>query len=346
MNLSEYNYNLPIDLIAQEPVEERDQSRLMVLSPSPITMLHRTFSDLPDFLKEGDLLVINDTKVFPARLIGKKETTGGEVELFLLRPNHDELWEALAQPAKRLHSGARITFGDGILTAEIVERKENGHVYVRLESCDDIHSAIDKVGRVPLPLYIKRKPGACDSERYQTIYASHRGAVAAPTAGLHFTQRLLDKLAAKGIEIASVTLHVGVGTFRPLTDNEIQSDKLHSEYCHVPEKTVRMIEKCRKKNGMIVAVGTTSARALETASHCGSLSPFDGWTDLFIKTPYSFHSVDALITNFHLPRSSLLLLVSAFAGRETIFNAYHEAIKLRYRFYSYGDAMIIFGRER
>jgi S-adenosylmethionine:tRNA ribosyltransferase-isomerase len=346
VNLSDYDYNLPVELIAQEPTEERDQSRLMVVNLSSDTISHRIFNDLPDLIGENDLIIVNDTKVFPARLVGKKEISGGEVELLLLRPNHDELWEALAQRSRRLHIGTRIVFGDGLLHAEIADLGENGHVYVRLESQGNINEIIDTVGRVPLPPYIKREPVADDSERYQTIYANLRGAVAAPTAGLHFTKALLDNIASNGVMFAAITLHVGVGTFRPLTEDDTQCNKLHSEYFHVPERTVHMVAECRKRRGKIIAVGTTTARALETASQSGQLLPCEGWTDIFIKPPYRFKSFDALITNFHLPRSSLILLVSAFAGREKILCAYQEAINQQYRFYSYGDAMLINGRER
>lgn len=340
MNLDQYDYNLPPERIAQQPSAERDRSRLMVLEPDG-GILHRTFRDLPGFLRRGDILVANDTKVFPARLIGKKEETGGEVEIFLLRPAADGSWEALCRPSKRLREGTVIRFGDGLLRAVIAGKGEYGHVRVWLESETDVNEAIDRLGRIPLPHYIRRQPEAGDSERYQTVYARERGAVAAPTAGLHFTPAILDTLAAGGVAFATVTLHVGIGTFRPLTEEDAEGDHLHSEYCLVPETTVRMVREARERGGRVFAVGTTTTRALETASRSGELQPFEGFTDIFIKPPYRFRSVDALITNFHLPRSSLLMLVSAFAGRERILEAYRVAVEEEYRFYSYGDATLI-----
>lgn len=340
MNLNQYDYDLPPERIAQQPSAERDSSRLMALEPDG-GFLHRTFRDLPEFLRPGDILTANDTKVFPARLIGKKEETGGEVEIFLLRPASDGSWEALCRPSKRLREGTVILFGGGLLRAVVAGKGEYGHVRVFLESDSDVNETVDKLGRIPLPHYIRREPEPGDRERYQTIYARERGAVAAPTAGLHFTPAILETLAAKGVGFATVTLHVGIGTFRPLTDEDADGDRLHSEYCLVPEKTVRIVREARERGGRVFAVGTTTARALETASQTGELQPFEGFTDIFIKPPYRFRSVDALITNFHLPRSSLLMLVSAFAGRERILEAYRVAIEEGYRFYSYGDAMLI-----
>ena len=341
MNLENYDYTLPADLIAQEPAAERDQSRLMILKACANSVYHRNFSDLPEFFHKNDLLVINDTKVFPARLIGEKEHSGGEVELFLLRSLENGTWEALSRPARRLRAGTTVVFGDGLIRAEIVEKGANGHVYVRLKSNLSIETAINTIGKTPLPPYIKREPVEKDLERYQTVYAKRSGAVAAPTAGLHFTRAILDRLESRGIATAQVTLHVGIGTFRPLNEDEARKETLHSEYCIVPKSTARMVSECRKKGGRVFAVGTTTVRALETASAQGELTNFEGWTDIFIKPPYTFKSVDALLTNFHLPRSSLLMLVSAFAGRENILHAYNEAVKERYRFYSYGDAMLI-----
>ena len=342
MKLSDYDYNLPAELIAQKPLEARDDSRLMVLPEETDTVLHKLFHDLPEFFREGDLIVINNTQVFPARLIGAKEKTGGEVEIFLLSPYEDGSWDALSRPARRLKAGTQVVFGDGILSACIVDKGQDGHVRVQLSSDIDIDKAIDSVGKTPLPPYIKREPENTDTYRYQTVYAEKRGAVAAPTAGLHFTEALLEKITALGVEKATVTLHVGIGTFRPLSDDEAQSDKLHSEYCEVPETTANMVDKCRTKGRRIYAVGTTTARALEAASDSGTIKPFKGWTDIFIKPRYMFRSVDALITNFHLPRSSLLLMVSAFGGKDRIVKAYHTAVQEKYRFYSYGDAMLIF----
>jgi S-adenosylmethionine:tRNA ribosyltransferase-isomerase len=343
--LSEYDYELPPGLIAQHPAVERDRSRLMALDRGG-AILHRTFSDLPDLLDPGDLLVVNDTRVFPARLIGRKEGTGGEVEIFLLHPaGNNGSWEVLARPSRRIKPGTVVLFGEGILSATVEGRGEDGCFRVRLESEGDTAAAIDRVGRTPLPPYIRREPEETDSERYQTVYARHRGAAAAPTAGLHFTGPLLETLASRGIGTAPVTLHVGVGTFRPLTEEDFRGETLHREYCRVSEETVSLIRSARARGGKIVAVGTTTVRALETASASGDMEPFEGWTDLFIKPPHSFKGMDALITNFHLPRSSLLILVSAFAGRERLLGAYRTAVEEGYRFYSYGDAMLIFGRE-
>jgi len=341
VNLEHYNYNLPTELIAQKPAEKRDQSRLMVLSPDSKSVKHRKFSDLPKFLKANDLLVINDTKVFPARLIGRKEHSGGKVELLLLRSLENSNWEALSRPAKSLRNGTVVLFGNGLIRAEIIEKGTSGYVKVNLESSINIEDAIDKIGETPLPPYIKREPVPSDHDRYQTIYAQRRGSVAAPTAGLHFTQSMLDELSSRGVKTAAVTLHVGIGTFRPLSASEAQKKTLHSEYCIVPESTVLLVRKCREKGGKIFAVGTTTARALETASLSGEVKSFSGWTDLFIKPPYQFRSVDALVTNFHLPCSSLLLMVSAFAGEKRILDAYRKAINEKYRFYSYGDAMLV-----
>lgn len=345
MNLSEYDYNLPAELIAQKPLDNRDDSRLMVLPSDTDTVLHNHFHDLPGFLREGDLIVINDTQVFPARLVGAKEKTGGEVEIFLLSRYEDGTWDALSRPARRLKAGTQIVFGDGILIACIVVKGQDGRVRVQLSSDIGIDKAIDSVGKTPLPPYIKREPESTDSNRYQTVYAKKRGAVAAPTAGLHFTETLMDKITALGVEIASVTLHVGIGTFRPLSDDEAQSGKLHSEYCEVTEKTACMVNECRARRGRVFAVGTTTARALEAASGSGTIKQLKDWTDIFIKPHYIFRSVDALITNFHLPRSSLLLMVSAFGGKDRIYSAYQKAVQEKYRFYSYGDAMLIFRSE-
>ena len=341
MNIENYVYMLPAELIAQKPAVKRDGSRLMVINCDSDSIVHRNFSDLPEFFEKDDLIVVNDTEVFPARLIGKKESSGGEVELFLLYSHNDGTWEALSRPARRARDGTVIIFGDGLIRAEIIEKSTNSSVRVCLESTLPIEDAINKIGRTPLPPYIKREPVESDRERYQTVYAKKRGSVAAPTAGLHFTPAILDTLASRGISIASVTLHIGIGTFKPLSSEEARGTALHSEYCNVPNSTVQMVKACHSKGGRVFAVGTTSARALETASARGELAPFEGRTDIFIKPPYTFKSVDVLLTNFHLPRSSLLLLVCAFAGKEKIMNAYNEAVKKRYRFYSYGDAMLI-----
>jgi len=291
-----------------------------------------------------DLLVANDTRVFPARLIGSKENAGGEVEVFLLRMRGDGTWEALTRPARRVREGTTVVFGNGLLKARIIEKGGGGRVTVDLRADIPVNEAIDRIGKTPLPPYIKREPTETDRERYQTIYAKARGSVAAPTAGLHFSKNVFEKLEKKGVRVAYVTLHVGIGTFRPLTEEDADKSTLHSEYCTVPDSTVELIRECRMRGGRVFAIGTTTARALETASTEGAIAPYEGWTDLFIKPPYSFKTVDCMVTNFHLPRSSLLMMTCAFGGREKILSAYREAVRKRYRFYSYGDAMLILGR--
>jgi S-adenosylmethionine:tRNA ribosyltransferase-isomerase len=341
LNIDEYFYELPPEKIAQKPAEPRDSSKLLVLDKINGNIEHKIFSDLPEYFRKGDLIVINDTKVFPARLIGKKKITGGEVEIFLLRNIENKIWEALSKPARRLSKGHVIEFGNGALTAVVTEKGQDGRIIVKLESEKDVEEVIDVVGKTPLPPYIKREPDNTDRERYQTIYAQKKGAVAAPTAGLHFTEKVFRELENKGVFKTEVTLHVGIGTFKPLSEEELNRDNLHSEYCMVPEKTVRLIKDCRKNGGRVFSIGTTTARALESASSKGEISAFEGWTDFFIKHPYKFKSVDCLLTNFHLPYSSLLMMVCAFAGKDIIFKAYNEAVKENYRFYSYGDAMLI-----
>lgn len=346
MILENYDYNLPDEKIAQKPAEPRDSSRLLILNSVTGSINHSKFMNLPDYLEEGDLLILNNTKVFPARLIGKKSVTGAQIEIFLLRPGlKEDTWEALSRPAKKLTEGTEIIFGENLLKAKVIGKGADGHVTVKLTSSSipDIGKAIDLIGKTPLPPYIKHEPDEYDRNRYQTVYAKEKGAVAAPTAGLHFTEESMDIIRKKGILTEFVTLHVGIGTFRPLTETEASKENLHSEYCRVPENTANKIIECRARKNRVVAIGTTTARALESASLKGSIAPYEGWTDIFIKPPYSFKSVDALVTNFHLPQSSLLMMVCAFAGREKVFKAYQEAIQSDYRFYSYGDAMLIFG---
>ncbi len=327
-------------MIAQEPPAERDASRLMVVGADG-AVTHRRFTEITDFVRPGDLLVVNDTRVFPARIVGCKADSGGRIELFLLRRTADGLWEALVRPSRRVRHGTRIVAGDGILVAEVREKDDHGRVLAALETAIPEDDAIDRAGRVPLPPYIRREPVPADRERYQTVYALNRGSVAAPTAGFHFTPALLDRAAAMGIERAAVTLHVGLGTFRPLTSETAAGNELHAEYCHVPSETAAAVARCRERGSRVVAVGTTTTRALETAAVDGAVEPFEGWTTLFIKPPYRFRAVDVLVTNFHLPRSSLLVMVSAFAGRDRVLAAYREAVRAGYRFYSYGDAMMI-----
>jgi len=345
VNLQDYNYHLPPELIAQEPSKERDISRLLVLNSITGEIHHRIFHDFPEYVNKNDLLVVNNTKVFPARLIGKREKTGGEYEIFLLKEIGKNIWDALAKKHSRLKIGTIISVGDGTIRISILEKNDNGHAIVKLESDMDIYDAINNAGKVPLPPYIRREPSITDKDRYQTVYASERGSVAAPTAGLHFTDKTLAELREKGCETAEVTLHVGIGTFRPLNEDDADKDILHSEFCIVPGETSDSIKKCRDNGGKVFAVGTTSARSLETASATGIIAPFRGETNIFIKPPYKFRSVDNLLTNFHLPKSSLLMLVCAFAGRDNIMKAYSEAIEKKYRFYSYGDAMLIIGRD-
>ncbi|MFC1511671.1 tRNA preQ1(34) S-adenosylmethionine ribosyltransferase-isomerase QueA [Candidatus Latescibacterota bacterium] len=343
MKLDDYDYDLPKDLIAQEPAKDRDHSRLLVLDVQNNAIQHAVFRELPAYLRAGDVVVINDTRVFPARLIGSKADTGGEIEVFLLTRHPDGSWDALTRPARRVSSGTQVIFGDGLLEGTVVEKKPGGQVIITLTSAIPIEEAIDRVGETPLPPYIRRAPTPEDRTRYQTVYARKRGAVAAPTAGLHFTDALLKEIEERGAKKTSVTLHVGIGTFRPLRPDDIDRETLHPEYCVVDEAAVETIQSCRKGDGRVFAVGTTTVRALESASQNGSLEPFEGSTDLFIKPPYRFRSVDALVTNFHLPLSSLFILVCAFAGRERVLDAYREAVRERYRFYSYGDAMLILG---
>ncbi len=341
MQLSDFDYTLPEELIAQKPAEKREASRLMVIDTVKDKISHGTVADITDYLSADDLIVVNNTRVFPARLIGNKTDSGGEAEIFLLTPRSDRVWNALCRPARRLKIGTAVSFNNGLLQAEIIEKGDKGHVVVELKSEIPIDEAIDRCGKTPLPPYIKRDAEGDDVDRYQTVYAEHRGSVAAPTAGLHFSESILKRIADKGIAVETVVLHVGIGTFRPLNEDEIGKDHLHSEYCSVPEATVAAVNTCRERGGRVFVVGTTTARALESASRNGSLEKFEGWTDIFIKPPYDFKSVDCLMTNFHLPKSSLLMMVSAFAGREKILAAYEEAVRERYRFYSYGDAMLI-----
>jgi S-adenosylmethionine:tRNA ribosyltransferase-isomerase len=284
---------------------------------------------------------VNDTKVFPARLLGKKQDTGASIEVFLLNQQNEATWEALTRPSKRIRPGIRVSFAEGILTGTIQEKGADGKATVRLEAALPLDAAIDRAGVTPLPPYIRRAPCPGDRERYQTVYAAKRGAVAAPTAGFHFTRELLDRLEDRGIRTVAVTLHVGIGTFRPLKPEDFARDTLHAEYCIVSREAAEAVHTCRDRGGRIVAVGTTTARALESASRSGTLEPFEGWTDLFIRESYQFRAVDTLVTNFHLPRSSLLVMVSAFGGRERVLAAYREAVREGYRFYSYGDAMLL-----
>ncbi|WP_457642193.1 tRNA preQ1(34) S-adenosylmethionine ribosyltransferase-isomerase QueA [Persephonella sp.] len=335
MKLSDYDYYLPKELIAKYPAEPRDSCRLMILDRKRKTIEHKIFRDIYDYINEGDLLVLNDTKVIPARLIGNKET-GAKIEIFLLRPYTEDQWEVLIKNIKRLKTGQKVIFGEDF-HAELIEKYEEGKAKVKLIG-KNINQLIKKYGHIPLPPYIEREDEEKDKDYYQTVFARKEGAVASPTAGLHFTKELLDKLQKKGVNIAFVTLHVGLGTFRPITVEDITKHKMHEEFYHIPDETVVKIKKTKEKNKKVIAVGTTVVRTLETYAQTEKK---EGFSNIFIYPPYKFRIIDALITNFHLPKSTLLLLVSAFADREFILNAYREAVERKYRFFSYGDAMLI-----
>ncbi len=340
MRTDDFDYDLPAELIAQQPAERRDQSRLLVVNRATGEITHSRFCRLPAFLRNGDLLVVNDSRVLPARLRGIREPSGGAVELLLLRELVANTWLCLARPAKRLRLGDRLAFGDGALTCQVREQHEDGQRVVVFDSgARPFNMVLQEVGELPLPPYIHEPPA--DPERYQTVYARASGSVAAPTAGLHFTPELLARLEATGVRRGTVTLHVGLGTFRPVQVDTITDHVMHAEFGILPAETVRAICETRVQGGRVVAVGTTSARVLETAALVAPAAPWSGWTDIFIYPGFSFRACGALITNFHLPRSTLLMLVSAFAGKELIDRAYAEAIAERYRFFSFGDAMLI-----
>lgn len=340
MQLSDFYYDLPQELIAQDPLLKRDNSRLMVLNREEGTIEHKHFYDVISYLKEGDCLVINDTKVIPARLIGEKEGTGAAIEVLLLKRLDDCTWETLVKPGKKARVGARIIFGDGKLVGEVIDIVEEGNRIVRFEYEGIFEEILDELGQMPLPPYITHKLE--DKNRYQTVYAEHEGSAAAPTAGLHFTKELLEEIKAKGIKIAHVTLHVGLGTFRPVKEDNILDHHMHSEFYVIDEKAAETINETKKNGGRIIAVGTTSTRTLETvADENGMLRACSGWTDIFIYPGYKFKAIDGLITNFHLPESTLLMLVSALYNREKILEAYKVAVEERYRFFSFGDAMLI-----
>jgi S-adenosylmethionine:tRNA ribosyltransferase-isomerase len=340
LKTEDFFYYLPPELIAQEPLEERDNSRLMVLRRNSGEVEDSTFKRLPLYLEPGDLLILNNTRVLPARLLGRRKDGGGRVELLLLRRLSEAKWEVLCSPGKRVRPGVVLTFGNGQLEAEVSEKTAAGGRIVVFKAGQPLEELLYKLGQVPLPPYIKKHLE--DGERYQTIYASEEGSAAAPTAGLHFTPAVFEELKARGIEWAYLTLHIGVGTFRPVKDEYIEDHLMHSEYFELPASTAQKINRTREKGSRIVAVGTTCCRVLETLGDArGEVSEGRGETDLFIYPGYNFKVVDALITNFHLPRSTLLMLVSAFAGRENTLKAYEKAVEMRYRFYSFGDAMLI-----
>lgn len=339
--LSDYFYELPEELIAQDPLEKRDESRLMVLNRDTGEVQHKSFRDIIDFLRPNDCLVINNTRVIPARLLGKKEKTGGKIEIFLLKNLGNDLWETLAKPGKKAIPGARFVFGDkNQLVAEVVEVKTDGNRVVKFLYDGVFQAVLDEVGTVPLPPYIHNK--LKDGERYQTVYSKVKGSSAAPTAGLHFTKELLAEIEAKGISVAQLTLHVGLGTFRPVKEENILDHKMHSEWYKIDQEACDKINNARRNGGRVIAVGTTSCRVLESVAVKGEdILPKEGDTDIFIYPGYEFKILDGLITNFHLPESTLIMLVSALAGYDNVMNAYKVAVKERYRFFSFGDAMFI-----
>jgi len=340
LRVSDFDYELPEELIAQEPVEPRDAARLMVVHRVSGRVEHRVFRDLPEYLRAGDVLVLNDTRVIPARLFGAKEGTGGRVEVLLLRRLAPDVWEALVRPGRRLPVGARVVLGGGALVATAVDRTDAGGRVLRFEPPGELERRLPEVGQMPLPPYIRRQ--LQDPERYQTVFAREEGSAAAPTAGLHFTPALLERIGAMGVEVVYLTLHVGLGTFRPVQVERVEEHRMHAEYYSVPPATAAAVSGAKREGRRVVAVGTTVARTLEAASSAdGQVAPGHGWTDLFIYPGYRWKVVDALITNFHLPRSTLLMLVSAFLGRERTLAAYAEAVRERYRFFSFGDAMLI-----
>lgn len=341
MNLQEFDYYLPEELIAQHPLEKRDMSRLMVLDRETGEIDHKLFKDIADYLTEGDCLVLNNTRVIPARLLGQKEGSGGKIEFVLLKRIADDTWEVILRPGKKAKPGARFVFGSGELKAEVLEVLEEGNRLVRFIYEGVFEEILDKVGIMPLPPYITEKLE--DPERYQTVYAKYNGSAAAPTAGLHFTRELLETLRNKGVKIAYVMLHVGLGTFRSVKVDDITQHKMHSEYYSIGQGACDIINSAKKAGKRVVAVGTTSCRVLETVGGTTSeeLKACDGWTDIFIYPGYRFKIVDRLITNFHLPQSTLIMLVSSLAGRENVLGAYAAAVKERYRFFSFGDAMFI-----
>lgn len=342
MNKSDFFYDLPEALIAQHPVEPRDSSRMMVLSKESSEIVHKHFYDICDYLKPGDCLILNNTRVLPARIYGTKIGTGANVEFLLLKQIENDLWETLAGPGKRAKEGTEFTFGDGILNARVEEVLENGNRIVRFSynSADNFFNILDKIGQMPLPHYITEELE--DKERYQTVYSKELGSAAAPTAGLHFTPELLKKIQDKGVNIGYVTLHVGLGTFRPVKAEKIEDHRMHSEHYHLPKETADLINNTKKNGGRVIAVGTTSCRTLESvATFCGEIKEDDRFTDIFIYPGYEFKCVDGLLTNFHLPESTLIMLVSAFYGYNKTLNAYKTAVEEKYRFFSFGDAMLI-----
>lgn len=341
MEINDFDFELPEELIAQTPLRDRTSSRLLVLNKEDKTLEHKKFYNVIDYLNPGDCLVLNDTRVLPARLYGSKEDTGAKVEVLLLHQQEGNLWEVLAKPAKKIKVGSVITFGEGKLKATCIDTLDHGGRMVEFSYEGIFLEVLNELGEMPLPPYIKEQ--LPDRERYQTVYAKEEGSAAAPTAGLHFTNELLEKIQEKGVEIAFITLHVGLGTFRPVSVESIEEHDMHSEFYHVSEQTAEQLNRVRRNKGKIISVGTTSTRTLETVTrdNNGVFKPASGWTDIFIYPPYKFTAIDGLITNFHLPKSTLIMLISALAGKGFVMEAYQEAVKEQYRFFSFGDAMLI-----
>ncbi|MRH43003.1 tRNA preQ1(34) S-adenosylmethionine ribosyltransferase-isomerase QueA [Aquibacillus halophilus] len=341
MNINDFDFELPEELIAQTPLADRTSSRLLVMDRKSKTIEHRIFSDITSYLHPGDCLVLNDTRVLPARLYGSKQDTGAKIEVLLLHQQEADQWEVLVKPAKKIKEGSVISFGENKLVATCIDVKEHGGRILKFDYQGIFLEVLNDLGEMPLPPYIKEQ--LPDKERYQTVYAKEEGSAAAPTAGLHFTKELLESIRNMGVEIAFITLHVGLGTFRPVSVDSIDDHDMHSEFYHMSQETAEQLDRIRKNKGRIISVGTTSTRTLETIArdNDGNFTEASGWTDIFIYPPYTFKAIDGLITNFHLPKSTLIMLVSALAGQSFVLDAYHEAINQRYRFFSFGDAMLI-----
>ncbi|MCY9022757.1 tRNA preQ1(34) S-adenosylmethionine ribosyltransferase-isomerase QueA [Priestia megaterium] len=341
MKVDLFDFHLPEELIAQTPLEQRDASRLMVLNKETGNVKHHMFHDLLDYVQEGDCLVLNDTRVLPARLFGIKEDTGANIEVLLLKQTQGDTWETLVKPAKRVKEGTVVSFGDGRLTAVCKETSDQGGRLLEFNYEGIFYEVLEQLGEMPLPPYIKERLD--DQERYQTVFAREQGSAAAPTAGLHFTEEMLEQLKEKGVHIAFLTLHVGLGTFRPVSVDDLEEHDMHSEFYQVSEGTAALLNSVREKGGRIISVGTTSTRTLETIAteHNGKFVASSGWTNIFIFPGYEFKAIDGMITNFHLPKSTLIMLVSALAGRENVISAYEQAVAEKYRFFSFGDAMLI-----
>ncbi len=340
MKTSDFFYDLPKELIAQTPVTPRDSSRLLVLGRNTGEIQHRHFYDIIDYLDEGDLIVANDSRVLPARIYGVKDKTGARVEFLLLKQISGNRWETLCKPGRKAREGTRFVFGDGLLRATVAEVRDDGNRIVDFDCDESFFAVLDKIGQMPLPPYITAELN--DKERYQTVYSHELGSAAAPTAGLHFTEELMDKIRAKGVNIAYVTLHVGLGTFRPVKVDDVTKHKMHSEHYEIPAETAELINRTKRNGKRVIAIGTTSCRTLESvAARYGEIKPCEGFTDIFIYPGFEFKVLDGLVTNFHLPESTLIMLVSAFAGYDNIMNAYKTAVEEKYRFFSFGDAMAI-----